>query len=205
MNFQNFLFYFLESFLILSAIMVISTTNAIYSIFFLILVFCNATFLLLLLNAEFLALTIILVYIGAVSVLFLFVVMMLDIKQIDKKEKNLFFFVPINIIIGFSILLIIYFLLFKDLTYILNISSYKYFYYEWSNIIYSFSNIELLGQFLYTYGFTYFIQSALILLLAMIGAIVLTMQTNQSIKRQQISEQLSRNINNSFFIITKKK
>ena len=204
MNFQNFLFYFLESFLILSAIMVISTTNAIYSIFFLILVFCNATFLLLLLNAEFLALTIILVYIGAVSVLFLFVVMMLDIKQIDKKEKNLFFFVPINIIIGFSILLIIYFLLFKDLTYILNISSYKYFYYEWSNIIYSFSNIELLGQFLYTYGFTYFIQSALILLLAMIGAIVLTMQTNQNIKRQQISEQLSRNLNNSFFIITKK-
>ena len=101
MNFQNCLFYFLESFLILSAIMVISTTNAIYSIFFLILVFCNATFLLLLLNAEFLALTIILVYIGAVSVLFLFVVMMLDIKQIDKKEKNLFFFVPINIIIGF--------------------------------------------------------------------------------------------------------
>jgi len=202
MMLQNILFYFFESFMIISAIMVISTTNAVYSIFFLILVFCNATFLLLLLNVEFLALTLILVYIGAVAVLFLFVVMMLDIKQIDKNEKNIFFLLPINIIIGFIMLITIYLILFKDLTY--SLQSIELIYLNWNNILIPFSNIELIGQFLYTFGFFYFIEAGLILLLAMIGAIVLTMRTSQYIKRQHISEQLSRQVKNSFFIVKQK-
>lgn len=202
---QSILFYFFNSFMIISAIMVISSTNAVYSIFFLILVFVNATFILFLLNAEFLALTIILVYIGAVAVLFLFVVMMLDIKQIDKKEKNIFFFLPINLIIGFIILITIYLILFKDLTFNLTSINNDLIYLDWINLITPFSNIELIGQFLYTYGFFYFIQAGLILLLAMIGAIVLTMQSGQIIKRQHISEQVSRNVNNSFFIIKQKR
>lgn len=190
--------------MIISAIMVVSATNAVYSIFFLILVFVNATFIMFLLNTEFLALTIILVYIGAVAVLFLFVVMMLDIKQIDKKEKNVFFFLPINIVIGFIILMTIYLILFKDLTFNLTSINPELIYLNWINLITPFSNIELIGQFLYTYGFLYFIQAGLILLLAMIGAIVLTMQTGQVIRRQHISEQVSRNINNSFFTIRQK-
>lgn len=204
MIFQSFLFYFFNSFMIISAIMVVSATNAVYSIFFLILVFVNATFIMFLLNTEFLALTIILVYIGAVAVLFLFVVMMLDIKQIDKKEKNVFFFLPINIVIGFIILMTIYLILFKDLTFNLTSINPELIYLNWINLITPFSNIELIGQFLYTYGFLYFIQAGLILLLAMIGAIVLTMQTGQVIRRQHISEQVSRNINNSFFTIKQK-
>ena len=204
MIFQSFLFYFFNSFMIISAIMVVSATNAVYSIFFLILVFVNATFIMFLLNTEFLALTIILVYIGAVAVLFLFVVMMLDIKQIDKKEKNVFFFLPINIVIGFIILMTIYLILFKDLTFNLTSINPELIYLNWINLITTFSNIELIGQFLYTYGFLYFIQAGLILLLAMIGAIVLTMQTGQVIRRQHISEQVSRNINNSFFTIKQK-
>ena len=204
MIFQSFLFYFFNSFMIISAIMVVSATNAVYSIFFLILVFVNATFIMFLLNTEFLALTIILVYIGAVAVLFLFVVMMLDIKQIDKKEKNVFFFLPINIVIGFIILMTIYLILFKDLTFNLTSINPELIYLNWINLITPFSNIELIGQFLYTYGFLYFIQAGLILLLAMIGAIVLTMQTGQVIRRQHISEQVSRNINNSFFTIRQK-
>jgi NADH-quinone oxidoreductase subunit J len=147
---QSILFYFFNSFMIISAIMVISSTNAVYSIFFLILVFVNATFILFLLNAEFLALTIILVYIGAVAVLFLFVVMMLDIKQIDKKEKNIFFFLPINLIIGFIILITIYLILFKDLTFNLTSINNDLIYLDWINLITPFSNIELIGQFLYT-------------------------------------------------------
>lgn len=204
MLFQTFLFYFFNSCMIISAIMVISTVNAVYSIFFLILVFCNATFLLLLLNAEFLALTLILVYIGAVAVLFLFVVMMLDIKQIDRKEKNIFFFLPMNIIIGFIMLISIYLILFKDLTFNIVPFDPNLFYINWIEILTPFSNIEVIGQFLYTYGFFYFIQAGLILLLAMIGSIVLTMQKGYLIKRQHISEQVSRNINNSFFIIKQK-
>jgi NADH-quinone oxidoreductase subunit J len=204
MAFQSILFYFFASFLITSSIMVVTTTNAVYSIFFLILVFCNATFLLLLLNVEFLALTLILVYIGAVAVLFLFVVMMLDIKQIDKNEKNIFFFLPINIIIGFIMLISIYLILFKDLTYNLTENIYDFNHFNWFDILTPLSNIELIGQFLYTFGFFYFIQAGIILLLAMIGAIVLTMQKGQAIRRQHISEQLSRQIVNSFFVIQKK-
>jgi len=199
---QDILFYFFESFMIISAIMVISSTNAVYSIFFLILVFCNATFLLLLLNAEFLALTIILVYIGAVAVLFLFVVMMLDIKKIDKKEKNMFLFLPINIIIGFIMLISIYLILFKDLTFSLAPINPEYLYFNWIELITPLSNIEIIGQYLYTYGFLYFIQAGLILLLAMIGAIVLTMESGQKMQRQHIAEQTSRNIKNSFFILS---
>ena len=150
MIFQSFLFYFFNSFMIISAIMVVSATNAVYSIFFLILVFVNATFIMFLLNTEFLALTIILVYIGAVAVLFLFVVMMLDIKQIDKKEKNVFFFLPINIVIGFIILMTIYLILFKDLTFNLTSINPELIYLNWINLITPFSNIELIGQFLYT-------------------------------------------------------
>jgi NADH-quinone oxidoreductase subunit J len=204
MAFQSILFYFFASFLITSSIMVVTTTNAVYSIFFLILVFCNATFLLLLLNVEFLALTLILVYIGAVAVLFLFVVMMLDIKQIDKNEKNIFFLLPINLIIGFIMLISIYLILFKDLTYNLTENIYDFNHFNWFDILTPLSNIELIGQFLYTFGFFYFIQAGIILLLAMIGAIVLTMQKGQVIRRQHISEQLSRQIVNSFFVIQKK-
>ena len=205
MIFKSILFYFFASFLITSSIMVVTTTNAVYSIFFLILVFCNATFLLLLLNVEFLALTLILVYIGAVAVLFLFVVMMLDIKQIDKNEKNIFFLLPINLIIGFIMLISIYLILFKDLTYNLTENIYDFNYFNWFDMLTPLSNIELIGQFLYTFGFFYFIQAGVILLLAMIGAIVLTMQKGQDIRRQHISEQLSRQVVNSFFVIKKNK
>jgi len=205
MIFKSILFYFFASFLITSSIMVVTTTNAVYSIFFLILVFCNATFLLLLLNVEFLALTLILVYIGAVAVLFLFVVMMLDIKQIEKNEKNIFFLLPINLIIGFIMLISIYLILFKDLTYNLTENIYDFNYFNWFDMLTPLSNIELIGQFLYTFGFFYFIQAGVILLLAMIGAIVLTMQKGQDIRRQHISEQLSRQVVNSFFVIKKNK
>ena len=85
-TFDKLLFYFFESFMLISAILVVTTNNAVYSIFFLILVFFNATFILLLLNAEFLALTLILVYIGSVAVLFLFVLIMLNIKLSELKE-----------------------------------------------------------------------------------------------------------------------
>lgn len=202
---QNILFYFFESFLIISAIMVITTNNAIYSIFFLILVFSNATCLLLLLGAEFLALIIILVYIGAVAVLFLFVIMMLDVKHIDKKEKNFFTILPINLIIGFTFLSCLYFVIFKDLTYNLKPVEERIYFFNWIKSIHSFSNIEVIGQYLYTYGFLYFLTAGLILLVAMIGSIILTINIDKTIKRQQVNEQIARNINYSYFLSDKKK
>jgi NADH-quinone oxidoreductase subunit J len=199
--FNTLLFYFFSSFILISAIMVISATNALYSVFFLILVFCNATFILLLLNVEFLALTLILVYIGAVAVLFLFVVMMLDIKEINKNEKNIFFSLPINIIIGIIILSEIYLILFNDLTLNLTPLTNRLEFENWFNFINPISNLEAIGQILYTYYFIYFIQAGIVLLIAMIGSIVLTMQFNKFNKRQQISEQISRQVSKSYFLI----
>jgi NADH-quinone oxidoreductase subunit J len=203
MIFEIILFYFFSSFILLSAIMVITADNAIYSVLFLILTFCNSTLLLLLLNAEFLAFTIILVYIGAVAVLFLFVVMMLDIKQITKYDKNIFFLIPSNLIIGIIIFVEIYLILFKDLTFNLNptLGIDNLIYINWFDLINSMSNIEMIGQIMYTYYFIYLFQAGLILLLAMIGAIVLTMSTNSNSRRQHISEQISRNVKYSYFTI----
>lgn len=101
-------------------------------------------------------------------------------------------------------LISIYLILFKDLTYNLTENIYDFNHFNWFDILTPLSNIELIGQFLYTFGFFYFIQAGIILLLAMIGAIVLTMQKGQAIRRQHISEQLSRQIVNSFFVIQKK-
>jgi len=202
---ENILFYFFESFLIISSIMVITSTNAMYSIFFLILVFTNATCLLLLLGAEFLALVIILIYIGAVAVLFLFVIMMVDIKHIDKKEKNFFSKLPINILIGFVLLTCLYFVIFNDLTFDLKPTDTQIKFYNWLKHVHSFSNIETVGQYLYTTGFLYFLLSGIILLVAMFSSIILIININKSVKRQQINEQIIRKVNNSIFLIDKEK
>ena len=138
--------------------------------------------------------------------LFLFVVMMLDIKQINKYEKNIFFSLPISISIGLIIFLEIYLILFYDLTYNLTpILKNENISFNWFNIFDSLTNIEMIGQLMYTYYFIYLMLAGLILLIAMIGSIVLTMTTNFKIHRQQISEQVSRNVYKSYFLINTKK
>lgn len=202
MTFNIILFYFFFSILLLSAIGVIISTHAIFSVFFLILVFCNASFILLLLKVEFLAFALILVYIGAVIVLFLFVIMMLDIKKITKNKNTIYFLLPISLILGSIILIEIIFLLFKDLTYNITNLNENLQYFNYHKYIDDYSNIELFGQILYNYYFIAFILTGMILLVAMIGAIVLTLQQpNTNLKRQLINEQLSRKVKYSYFKI----
>lgn len=210
------LFYFFSSLAILSGIMVIRARNPVHSVLFLILVFCNAAGLLILLGLDFFAMIFLVVYVGAIAVLFLFVVMMLNIKLAEINENTLRY-LPIGGLIGIIFLLEIFLIVDSDLIPILHFSSQisslpsflsffhgfadlttqtikqtDAFYTQWPGLLHSVSNIESIGQLIYTYHFYYFIMASLVLLVAMIGAIVLTMHKGVDVRRQEVFEQNTR-------------
>ena len=172
--------------LIFSSFMVIISVNPVYSVLYLIFSFFNAAIIFLLSNAEFLAMTILIVYIGAVAVLFLFVVMMLNINVIKVKEGFLKY-------LPFGILLISIFLVELSLIFI----EFKIFPDSNSKIdinnlyLSGITNTESIGLFLYTDYFIIFQLSGFVLLVAMIGAIVLAYQKNENVLSQKISYQNS--------------
>jgi len=186
-------FLFMESFLFwlwsLSAIFagskVISSNNPIHSVFWLILAFINAAFLLLLLGLEFLPILFCIVYAGAIGIMFLFVVMLLNIKLVEISE-NATRYLPIGVIIGFIFLYQIYFVFTSEVT---NYGT-SWEVYDFSSLV-EVSNIEQMGQVLYTDYFLYFLVSSLVLLVAMIGAIVLCLYHEEGIKRQDIFSQVA--------------
>ena len=170
-------FYFFASFLIVTCISVIFSKNPVNSVLFLVLAFLNSTFLFILIGAEFVGIILAIVYIGAVAILFLFVVMMLDI-QITSLMFNIKRYVPLALLFAGVILAeIIYLTVFKSSKS--NISE----------IVRSSNNTEEIGNVLYTKYFIDFQLSGIVLLLAMIGAIVLTHVYRPSIKRQNIDKQ----------------
>lgn len=192
-------FYIFSSVILLSSLMVISTKNPVHSVLFLILTFFNAAGIFVILHAEFLAMILIIVYVGAVAVLFLFVVMMLDFKlSIDK--ENILQYTPIGLFIGvvfISELIIVLINTKLDLTNIQilanPISNYE-----------GLTNTEALGSVLYTDYILYFQLSGVILLVAMIGSIVLTLRERDGVKRQSIQEQLDRNYQSSIELVDAK-
>ena len=170
-------FYFFASFLIVTCISVIFSKNPVNSVLFSVLAFLNSTFLFILIGAEFVGIILAIVYIGAVAILFLFVVMMLDI-QITTLMFNIKRYVPLALLFAGVILAeIIYLTVFK--------SSKS----NMSEIVRSSNNTEEIGNVLYTKYFIDFQLSGIVLLLAMIGAIVLTHVYRPSIKRQSIDKQ----------------
>jgi len=170
-------FYFFASFLIVTCISVIFSKNPVNSVLFLVLAFLNSTFLFILIGAEFVGIILAIVYIGAVAILFLFVVMMLDI-QITTLMFNIKRYIPLALLFAGVILAeIIYLTVFKSSKSNLN------------EIYRSSNNTEEIGNVLYTKYFIDFQLSGIVLLLAMIGAIVLTHVYRPSIKRQNIDKQ----------------
>ena len=170
-------FYFFASFLIVTCISVIFSKNPVNSVLFLVLAFLNSTFLFILIGAEFVGIILAIVYIGAVAILFLFVVMMLDI-QITTLMFNIKRYIPLALLFAGVILAeIIYLTVFKSSKSNLN------------EIVRSSNNTEEIGNVLYTEYFIDFQLSGVVLLLAMIGAIVLTHVYRPSIKRQNIDKQ----------------
>lgn len=192
-------FYFFISLTLISATMVILSTNPVYSALFLVLVFFNSSLVILLLNLEFLALIFILIYIGAIMVLMLFVIMMLDIKQsIIYLNVYYYFFLSGFFLIFLCINLIhainVDFFFEKEYTNTL--------YINWYNLLLEKSNSQVLGLYLYTYFSFFFLLGGLVLLIAMIGAISLTLEGYLPFNKRQFSFiQVSRNPKNSLFYV----
>lgn len=205
MNIEALLFYIFSSIAVVSGIMVISSRNPVHSVLFLVLVFCNAAGLLILLETEFLAMLFLVVYVGAIAVLFLFVVMMLNVR-ITELNESVLRYLPIGglilIIFLFEVLSVIngdlvpFFssnlFFFENDNFILNESLNTVF---WTNQINPTTNIEALGEVLYTYYVYCFLIASLILLVAMIGAILLTMRKRTNVRKQEIFDQVYGNIN----------
>ena len=180
----TFLFSIVSIIIIISSLLVIISKNPIHSVLFLILVFFNTSILFLFSNAEFLAMVILIVYIGAVAVLFLFVIMMLDIN-ITKLRQTFLNYLPIGLFVGFIILL--------ELFYV--VSQSKLNFVQTSSIDNNISsqildNTKIIGNILYTDYFLLFQISGIILLVAMIGAIFLTIRKREGIKKQNIYKQI---------------
>jgi NADH-quinone oxidoreductase subunit J len=180
-------FYLFASITVASAFMVIASKNPVHSVLFLILAFVNAAALFLMLGAEFLAMILVVVYVGAVAVLFLFVVMMLDVDFVELRPGFLQY-LPVGALVGVICLV--------ELVLVLG---------TWATspgmlraadapVISAdrITNTEAIGKVLYTTYIHYFQLSGIVLLVAMIGAIVLTLRHKPNVKRQDIGVQVAR-------------
>ena len=192
--FPALLFYIFSLTIIASALMVIFSKQPINSILFLIFSFINAAGLFLLAGAEFLALIIVIVYVGAVAVLFLFVIMMLDFNPETIKEETKKY-LPVGLLVGS--------VLFVEIIVMMN--SPEIFSKEFKIIgrivETDLTNTEILGRLIYTEYFLQFQMAGFILLVAMIGAIVLTLRHRDFVRRQNIHDQVSRDPNTSIELI----
>ena len=180
-------FYLFAAFVIASGVMVISARNPVHSVLFLILAFFNAAGLFVLLGAEFIAMILVIVYVGAVAVLFLFVVMMLDINFVELRQGFLQY-LPIGGLIGIVLLVELVFILATwtlapDAAMKINAAAPP---------VTEVTNTEAIGRILYTDYVYLFQASGIVLLVAMIGAIVLTLRTREGVKKQRITSQLER-------------
>ena len=182
-------FYLFSLIAIVSAIMVTASKNTVHSVFFLILDFISISCLFIMIGAEFLGMIRLIVYVGAVAVLFLFVVMMLNVAQ----QKNQWFaseessgHIPVGLIIST--------LIFFELIIVIGGWKYKPDLFDLNNSMtnYSLSNTHSIGQILYTDYIHIFQISGMILLVAMVGAIVLTFRKREGVKTQSYLKQISR-------------
>ena len=178
-------FYLFAGVCVASAVMVVTSRNPVHSVLFLILAFVNAAGLFMLLGAEFLAMILIVVYVGAVAVLFLFVIMMLDVDFAELRQ-GFIDYLPFGLLIGAVFLAE---LLLVAGGWVLNPNIAKAI---TSPIPGNVSNTEALGLVLYTKYLAYFQLAGLVLLVAMIGAIVLTLRHKPKVKRQDINVQNAR-------------
>lgn len=192
MSYFSLLFFFISFLIILSAFLVITVKNPVHSVLFLVLVFLEATFILLLLEIEFLPLIFIIIYVGAIAILFLFVVMMIDVKIIKSPTNYLKYF-SISGIIGLFFLFILIFII-QESIFLNQLSNELIFSTNYKNCIINFdnlNNLKCIGQFLYIDYFVHFLMSGFLLLIGMIGPIVLTLFINTYSKNQFIYKQLS--------------
>jgi NADH-quinone oxidoreductase subunit J len=183
-------FYMFATLIVLSAVMVIISRNPVHAVLWLIFAFCNGAGLMVLMGAEFIAMMLIIIYVGAVAVLFLFVVMMLDIKFSEFKG---------GIGSDMSFAFVMAFFLFLDLVVIALIGTKAII--PTGNLTFriqpDIGNSYAIGQLLYTEFVLPFQTAGIILFVAMIASIALTLRQRSGVKRQNVSEQMARNKENS--------
>lgn len=189
-------FYLFAAITLISALMVITARNPVHSVLFLILAFFNAAGLFVLLGAEFVAMILVIVYVGAVAVLFLFVVMMLDMSFQDLR-KGAMQYVPMGLVIGgvlLAELAVVYLNWSPSPDASLNVAG-------GSPVPLDVENTKALGRILYT-DYIYAFQTAgLILFVAMIGAIVLTHRTRPGVRKQKIADQNARSRDDAMSVV----
>ena len=181
---QALAFYVFATVTVASAAMVVMSRNPVYSVLFLILAFFNTAALFVLIGAEFIAMILVIVYVGAVAVLFLFVVMMLDIN-LSEMRQGFLKYLPIGIMIGivlFAELLIGVGVIGGSSETLTALNAH-------GPQVLAGDNTRAIGRVLYTQYFYLFQVAGLVLLVAMIGAIVLTLRSRPGVRRQRVSEQ----------------
>lgn len=190
---SNLLFYLLSIFLVISAVMVVMAQHPVFSLLFLVSCFIVSSFLLFLLECEFLAFLFIIVYVGAIAILFLFSIMMLESKLINL-SKNAIKYFPLGSIFIFGLLLP----LFKNInnhfdnTESASTSFYINKYQNWYDLIDSTNDIYVYGHVLYSYFILQFLIAGLILLLILIGVVYLTNTYEKHTTQQEVFKQLAR-------------
>ena len=213
MSFEIFLFYMFSVLALLSAFCTVTSKNPIHSVLFLVFVFFNTAGLLILLGVEFLAMLFLIVYVGAVAVLFLFVMMMLNVK-ISESKSSIYRYLPIGLFLSILFLFEIFLIVEGDLNsveslvfvnldnktlqndFLVNSS--------WIDSLISPTNVDVIGSVLFTYYSYFFIMASVILLVAMIGAIALTLHRRSDIRRQDIYKQLQRDFEGATNLVNKK-
>jgi NADH-quinone oxidoreductase subunit J len=196
MNISESLFILFSLGAVFSGILVISSNNPIHSIFSLVLAFANVSFIMILFGVEFLGILFLIVYVGAIAILFLFVIMMLNIKLVELLD-NATRYLPIAMIIGIFLLFEITILL-QNIFPAINYNVIETF--SYTNIV-NYSNIFALGQILYNDYCVYIIIASIVLLVAMVAGIILTLTHEESVKRQDLFTQISTDYKKSIRLI----
>lgn len=192
----NLLFYFFSGVLVFSAIMVVVASHSVFSLLFLVLSFLASAVLLFMLECEFLALIFIVVYVGAIAVLFLFAVMMLDAK-LQNLARNFFRYLPVGFFFALGFLIpVLYQISFgtsESVTFFTQIS-----YVNWYDLLDSTTDVDVYGQVLYSYFVVQFLVVGLILLVVLVGIVYLTnTYTSNKTVDQSTYKQLS--VSSKFF------
>jgi len=174
--------------------LIIGSKNPIHSIFALILAFVIVSIIMIgYLKCEFLSIVFLIVYVGAVSILFLFIIMLLNIKNIDLTDKFFNYF-PVGVVVGILFFVELYLYIYWSLYTENSNLNMNFIYINFVNNIDSLTDIEIIAQLLYEEYALVFIISSILLLIAMIGAIILTLRVSIKVKKQKINLQVYRKI-----------
>lgn len=191
---MQFLFFLFTGVALVASLFVVFSTNPVHSVLSLIVVFCSTSMLLMLLTVDFLSILFVVVYVGAIAVLFLFVIMMLNIKLVQINESVLRW-IPLSFLLALvfvSEVLYVFIGVFSDYQLLGEFS------FSWLKAVVNSETLNLFGGSLYFYFLYSFILAAFILLVALMGAIVLTISANKGSRRQAVYKQVGRNVLNLY-------